>query len=98
MGIFDARKNNIFFAKNFLIVLYLLLNSSKNIKKQEKKLISVEAIITLTNTKHSLQEFDFDQPICMAAICYSDPIWIIFSKIATLSSTIIHANFFVDIL
>lgn len=37
-----------------------------------------------TNTKDSLEELDFDRPICMAAICFINPIRKISTDIAPL--------------
>ena len=47
-------------------------------------------IIPFTNATDSLQELDFNRSVCVAAMCYSDPI-------APLSLTIIHGKFREDI-
>ena len=54
----------------------------------------VEALITITKTKYySLQELDFNRSVYMAAICYNNSIWTIYSKIVPLPWTVIHAIF-----
>ena len=59
---------------------------------------SVQARVPLTNTKDSLQKLDFDRSVCMAAICYSDPIKTMSSQITLLPWTTTHAQLCEDIL
>ena len=55
-------------------------------------------IMPFTNKKVSIKELDFGRSVCMAAICYSNPIRTISSEFTLLPYTISHAKFFVDIL